>query len=163
MRAVAAALGKEVLSEVDPADFYAAIPQIRESVGDRAILRAIHYYNDCDRVKAQVAALKEGDFDKFLALVNESGKSSFTYLQNIATYRDAADQPVGVALAVAEHLLGGEGAHRVHGGGFAGTIQAFVPLAWMRFSVRALPRSCTSVRSAAARLLSDTSSELLTI
>ena len=128
MRAVAAALGKEVLSEVDPADFYAAIPQIRKSVGDRAILRAIHYYNDCERVKAQVAALKDNDFEKFLALVNESGKSSFTYLQNIATYRDAADQPVGVALAVAEHLLGGEGAHRVHGGGFAGTIQAFVPL-----------------------------------
>ncbi|MDO4805304.1 MAG: galactokinase family protein [Lachnospiraceae bacterium] len=129
MKAVAAALGKEVLSEVDEEDFYKAIPQIRANVGDRAILRAIHYYSDCARVDAQVAALMENDFDSFLNLVNASGKSSFTYLQNIATYRNAADQPVGVALAVAEHLLGGKGASRVHGGGFAGTIQAFVPLA----------------------------------
>ena len=128
MRAVAAALGKEVLSEVDEKDFYKAIPSIRASVGDRAVLRAIHYYNDCARVDAQVEALMKNDFAGFLKLVNESGKSSFTYLQNIATYRNAADQPVGVALAVAEHLLNGAGASRVHGGGFAGTIQAFVPL-----------------------------------
>lgn len=128
MKAVAAALGKEVLSEVDEKDFYKAIPSIRASVGDRAVLRAIHYYNDCARVDAQVEALMNNDFDGFLKLVNESGKSSFTYLQNIATYRNAADQPVGLALAVAEHLLDGAGASRVHGGGFAGTIQAFVPL-----------------------------------
>ncbi|HAE44994.1 MAG TPA: galactokinase [Lachnospiraceae bacterium] len=128
MKAVAEALGKEVLSEVDEKDFYKAIPSIRASVGDRAVLRAIHYYNDCARVDAQVEALMNNDFDGFLKLVNESGKSSFTYLQNIATYRNAADQPVGLALAVAEHLLDGAGASRVHGGGFAGTIQAFVPL-----------------------------------
>ena len=129
MKAVAAALGKEVLSEVDEKDFYKAIPSIKAAVGDRAILRAIHYYNDCARVDEQVAALADNDFERFLTLVNESGKSSFTYLQNIATYRNPADQPVAVALAVAEHLLGGEGASRVHGGGFAGTLQAFVPLA----------------------------------
>ena len=128
MRAVAAALGKEVLSEVAESDFYAAIPKIRAAVGDRAILRAVHYYNDCARVDKQVAALEKGDFNEFLKLVTESGKSSFNYLQNICTYRDPADQPVGVALAVAEHLLNGVGAFRVHGGGFAGTIQAFVPL-----------------------------------
>lgn len=128
MRSVAAALGKEVLSDVAEADFYARLPQLRQTVGDRAVLRAIHYFDDCRRVTAQVVALERGDFDRFLALVNESGKSSFTYLQNISTYRNSADQPVAVALAVAEHLLGGRGASRVHGGGFAGTIQAFVPL-----------------------------------
>ena len=128
MRSVAAALGKEVLSEVDESEFYAAIPKIRAGVGDRAILRAIHYYNDCARVEKQVEALEKGDFNEFLRLVTESGKSSFNYLQNICTYRNSADQPVGVALAVAEHLLDGAGAFRVHGGGFAGTIQAFVPL-----------------------------------
>ncbi len=129
MRSVAAALGKEVLSQVEEADFYAAIPSIKAQVGDRAILRAVHYYNDCARVTEQVAALERGDFASFLALVNQSGQSSFMYLQNIATYRDPAQQPVGVALAVAEHLLAGQGACRVHGGGFAGTIQAYVPLA----------------------------------
>ncbi len=128
MRAVADVLGKDVLSEVKEADFYAAIPEIRKKSGDRAVLRAIHYFNDCRRVDKQVAALESADFDRFLRLVNESGKSSFTYLQNIATYCNSADQPVAVALAVAEHLLGGRGASRVHGGGFAGTIQAFVPL-----------------------------------
>ena len=128
MRSVAAVFGKSVLSEVEEADFYAAIPEIRKKAGDRAVLRAVHYFNDCRRVDAQVAALESGDFSRFLTLVNESGKSSFTYLQNISTYRESTDQPVAVALAVAEHLLGGRGAARVHGGGFAGTIQAFVPL-----------------------------------
>lgn len=129
MRSVAAALGKEVLSEVAPEDFYAAIPAIKDKVGDRAILRAIHYYSDCDRVTRQVAALEANDFDTFLSLVSESGRSSFMYLQNICTYRKSEEQPVAVALAVADHLLAGKGAFRVHGGGFAGTIQAFVPLA----------------------------------
>ena len=128
MKAAAAVLGREVLSQVEEADFYAAIPEIRKTAGDRAVLRAIHYFNDCRRVDEQVAALEGGDFDRFLRLVNASGKSSFTYLQNIATYRNSAEQPVAVALAVAEHLLGGRGASRVHGGGFAGTILAFVPL-----------------------------------
>ncbi len=128
MRAVAACFGKEILSQVDEGAFYAAIPAVRTQCGDRAVLRAIHYFSDCHRVEQQVAALEAGQFDRFLALVSESGRSSFMYLQNIATFRDSASQPVAVALAMAEHLLAGKGAFRVHGGGFAGTIQAFVPV-----------------------------------
>ena len=128
MRGVAAALGKEVLSQVSPQDFYDALPTLRAKLGDRAVLRAIHYFSDVERVEGQVQALEAGDFDTFLRLVTQSGQSSWMYLQNVATYRDCADQPVAVALAVAQHLLGGKGACRIHGGGFAGTIQAFVPL-----------------------------------
>lgn len=128
MKAVARLLGREVLSEVPAEEFYAAITLVREKLGDRAVLRAIHYYDDVDRVERQVKALEEKDFDAFLKLVSRSGESSFMYLQNISTYRDSADQPVAVALAMAQHLLDGRGAFRVHGGGFAGTIQAFVPL-----------------------------------
>lgn len=128
MRAVAGLLGKEVLSQVRSADFYTALPLLREKLGDRAVLRAIHYFSDVDRVEQQVLALEQGDFDRFLRLVTQSGQSSYMYLQNIATYRDSKEQPVAVALAIAQHLLNGRGAFRVHGGGFAGTIQAFVPL-----------------------------------
>lgn len=128
MGAVAAYFGRDVLAEVPEADFYAALPGVRAACGDRAALRAIHYYNDCRRVEEQAAALEAGDLDRFLALVSASGHSSFMYLQNIATFRPEDGQPVAVALALAEHLLGGRGAYRVHGGGFAGTIQAFVPL-----------------------------------
>ncbi len=127
MRQVAAVFGKEVLSQVDEAEFFAKLGEVRAQAGDRALLRAVHYFNDCHRVERQVAALEEGDFDTFLELVCASGMSSFTYLQNVATYRDAKEQPVAAALAAAEHALGGRGAFRVHGGGFAGTIQAFVP------------------------------------
>ena len=128
MRQVAAFFGKEVLSELDPEEFYARIEEVRAVTGDRAVLRAIHYYNDVDRVEKQVAALEEGNFARFLELTNRSGQSSFMYLQNIETYRSAAHQPVAVSLALAEKLLEGKGAFRIHGGGFAGTIQAFVPL-----------------------------------
>lgn len=128
MKSVAAYFGKEVLAEVEESAFYAALPSVREACGDRAVLRAIHYYTDCRRVGQQVEALEAGDLGRFLALVSESGRSSFMYLQNIATFRPEDGQPVAVALAQAEHLLGGKGAFRVHGGGFAGTIQAFVPL-----------------------------------
>lgn len=127
MKAIAAELGKTVLSEVEESSFYAAISALRKAVGDRAVLRAMHYYDDCRHVEEQAATLEAGDVDRFLALVNASGASSFTKLQNISTYRDPADQPVAVALALAKHLLGGKGAVRVHGGGFAGTIQAYVP------------------------------------
>jgi galactokinase len=128
MKSVAAFFGKEVLSEVPEDEFYARVKSVRAKLGDRAVLRAIHYYNDCRRVEQQVAALEKKDFDTFLRLVRESGESSFTYLQNIATFRRAEDQPVAFALAMAEHALAGRGAYRVHGGGFAGTIQAFVPV-----------------------------------
>lgn len=128
MKAAAAVFGKSVLREVPEEEFYANIPKVREIAGDRAVLRAIHYYDDSNRVDGQVEALEKGDFDRFLDLVNASGRSSFMYLQNIATYKDPKSQPVAVALAVAGHLLGDRGAFRVHGGGFAGTIQAFVPV-----------------------------------
>jgi galactokinase len=128
MKAVAAEMGHEVLCEVDEEEFYAAVPRLRKKLGDRAVLRAIHYFSDCHRVEKQVAALEAGDFHTFLRMVSSSGHSSYMYLQNISTHRDPADQPVAVALAMAGHYLHNEGARRVHGGGFAGTIQAFVPL-----------------------------------
>lgn len=128
MKAVAAFFGKEVLCEVDEAVFYDNIPALRKDAGDRAVMRAIHYYADCRCVDQQVEALETGDFEKFLELVDSSGYSSCMYLQNVDTYRDPANQPVAVALAMARHYLKGRGAVRVHGGGFAGTIQAFVPL-----------------------------------
>ncbi len=128
MRSVAAAMGKEVLCEVNEDDFYAAVPTLRKQLGDRAVMRAIHYFTDCHRVEQQVEALESGDFPRFLRLVSSSGHSSYMYLQNVATYRDPADQPVALALAMAGHYLNGQGARRVHGGGFAGTIQAYVPM-----------------------------------
>ena len=127
MKAVAAFLGKEVLTEIDEADFYAAIPEIRKACGDRAVMRAIHFYQENARVPQQVATLRTGDFDKFLQLVKQSGYSSYMYLQNVIPAGYKTHQDVAVALALAEHYLDGRGAYRVHGGGFAGTIQAFVP------------------------------------
>ena len=127
MKAVAAFLGKEVLTEIDEAAFYAAIPAIRKACGDRAVMRAIHFYQENARVPQQVAALREGDFDKFLSLVKQSGYSSYMYLQNVIPAGYKAHQDVAVALALCEHYLAGRGAYRVHGGGFAGTVQAFVP------------------------------------
>ena len=127
MKAVAAFLGKEVLTEIDEADFYANIPAIRKACGDRAVMRAIHFYQENARVPQQVAALREGDFDKFLSLVKQSGYSSYMYLQNVIPAGYKAHQDVAVALALCEHYLAGRGAYRVHGGGFAGTVQAFVP------------------------------------
>ena len=127
MKAVAAFLGKEVLTEIDEAAFYAAIPEVRKACGDRAVMRAIHFYQENARVPQQVAALREGDFDKFLSLVKQSGYSSYMYLQNVIPAGYKAHQDVAVALALCEHYLCGRGAYRVHGGGFAGTVQAFVP------------------------------------
>lgn len=128
MKRVAAVFGKEVLAEVEEETFFGNIPLVRAKAGDRAVLRAIHFFNDCRRVERQVQALENNDFETFLSLVQESGASSFMYLQNVETYRDPGRQPVAAALAFAEHFLNGRGAFRVHGGGFAGTIQAYVPL-----------------------------------
>lgn len=128
MKSIAGFFEKEVLSEVDEKDFYANVPALRKQLGDRAVMRAMHYYTDCRRVDQQVEALEKGEFEKFLGLVSSSGHSSYMYLQNVDTYRDPAHQPVAVALAMARYYLAGRGARRVHGGGFAGTIQAFVPL-----------------------------------
>ena len=127
MKAVAAFLGKEVLTQIDEAEFFAAIPQIRKACGDRAVMRAIHFYQENARVPQQVAALREGDFAKFLSLVKQSGYSSYMYLQNVIPAGYKEHQDVAVALALCEHYLAGRGAYRVHGGGFAGTVQAFVP------------------------------------
>ena len=127
IKAVAACMGKEVLTQIDEAEFYAKIPELRKACGDRAVMRCIHFYQENARVPQQVAALKEGNFDKFLSLVKQSGYSSYMYLQNVIPAGYKAHQDVAVALGLAEHYLQGRGAYRVHGGGFAGTIQAFVP------------------------------------
>ncbi len=127
MGAVAACFGKRFLREVPEADFRADLPTLREQCGDRAVLRAMHFYADDRRAAAEADALAEGDFDRFLALVNQSGLSSELLLQNVWSPADPKSQAVAVSLAVGRELLGGRGAIRVHGGGFAGTIQAFVP------------------------------------
>ena len=127
-RAVAAVCGGEVLRDVPFETFLAKLPECRRQCGDRAVLRAFHVYADNDRVAKQVAALHDGDFDAFLSLVNESGCSSWEYLQNVIPAGYKEHQEVGVTIAAAKHLLGDKGAVRVHGGGFAGTVQAFVPV-----------------------------------
>ncbi len=127
LKKICAMFGKDVLREIPKADFMARIADIRKEAGDRAVLRALHFYADNDRVPQQAEALEKGDIDTFLKLVNESGYSSWTHLQNIVPTGSTTHQEMAVALAVSEELLGGAGATRVHGGGFAGTIQAFVP------------------------------------
>ena len=127
IKAVAAYFGKEVLTQIDEQDFYAAIPALRKACGDRAVMRCIHFYQENARVPYQVAALREGNFEKFLSLVKQSGYSSYMYLQNVIPAGYKQHQDVAVALGLCEHFLQGRGAYRVHGGGFAGTIQAFVP------------------------------------
>jgi len=129
LRAVCAHFGRHVLREVPEEDFYAALPALRQEAGDRAVLRAIHIYEENRRVNGQVAALRSGNFDEFLALVRESGLSSWRFLQNITPTGSTRHQEVALTLALCEKLLQGQGACRVHGGGFAGTVQAFVPTA----------------------------------
>ena len=119
--------GKEVLRDVPEADFYAAIAPLRTQCGDRAVMRAIHFYEENARVPLQVAALQKGDFDTYLQLMKESGFSSWTALQNVVPTGSTANQAVAIALALCKRLLNGKGGYRVHGGGFAGTVQAFVP------------------------------------
>ena len=127
LKAVCAHFGKEVITEIDEADFYAAIPALRETCGDRAVMRGIHEYNENRRVVKQVACLESGDFEGFLKLTKESGYSSWMYLQNVIPAGYVQQQAMAVALGLCEHYLNGRGAYRVHGGGFAGTVQAFVP------------------------------------
>ena len=127
LKALCAHFGKEVTTQIDEAEFYAAIPVLREKYGDRAVMRAIHEYNENRRVPKQVQCLKDGDFDGFLKLVKESGYSSWMYLQNVIPAGYIQHQDVAIALGLCEHYLNGRGAYRVHGGGFAGTVQAFVP------------------------------------
>ena len=128
MKSVAAFFDKKVLRELTADDIVSAIPALREKVGDRAILRALHFFNENKRVEAQVAALKANDIDGFFDRVIASGRSSFCYLQNVYTTKNVGEQGLSLALCLADgYLSGKKGAFRVHGGGFAGTIQAFVP------------------------------------
>ena len=127
MCAAARVFGKDVLRDVPEDEFYERLPDVRTQCGDRAALRAIHFFEENRRVQAQAAALRTGDFSEFLRLVNESGRSSWMHLQNITPLAAAAHQEMAVTLALCEKLLRGRGACRVHGGGFAGTAQAFVP------------------------------------
>lgn len=127
LKEVCTYFGKEVLREIPEQEFVQNIHALRGKVSDRAILRAIHFYQENRRVLKQVEALKENKFDKFLELVGESGRSSWMYLQNITPTGAVEHQDVAVALAMCDLFLHGKGAYRVHGGGFAGTVQAFVP------------------------------------
>ena len=127
IKKVCSHFGKEVLTQIDEQEFYSAIPALRAECGDRAVMRCIHFYQDNARVPKQVAALQKGDFDAFLKLIAESGRSSWMYLQNVIPAGYKEHQDVAVSLALCEHYLQGRGAFRVHGGGFAGTVQAFVP------------------------------------
>jgi galactokinase len=127
MKSVAAELGAKVLREVSLKQIVEKIPEIRKKTGDRAILRAYHFQGDNQRVVDQVAALENNDFQGFLKMVVESGYSSFMYNQNIFDVVHKNEQVVSLALALSEMVLKGKGAWRVHGGGFGGTIQAFVP------------------------------------
>lgn len=128
MEQAAEVFGKNVLRDVDEMEFMRNISLVREKVNDRAVLRAMHFYAENKRAEAEVKALESGDFDAFKELVTESGRSSYMYNQNVFTTKDVAHQGVSLALAMCEYLLKGKGAWRVHGGGFAGTVQAFVPV-----------------------------------
>jgi galactokinase len=130
MKAVAAHFGCEVLRQVDETSFYAKVPELARTLSHRAVLRAIHFFEENRRVDDMVAALKQGKLNTYLDLVNASGRSSAEILQNVYAPRYAEQQPISLALALTERFLGGEGACRVHGGGFAGTIQAYIP--WRR-------------------------------
>ncbi|MBR1759282.1 MAG: galactokinase [Lachnospiraceae bacterium] len=127
MKAVARELGGTVLREVSEEALYEHLPELRAKLGDRPVLRAIHFFEEEKRVDEEVAALAAGDFARFLQVLLASGDSSYKYLQNVSVGRMPQEQSVAIGLAVSDLVLAGRGAHRVHGGGFAGTIQAFVP------------------------------------
>ena len=127
MKEVAKVFGKEYLRQVDEKKFFENIDKVRKECGDRGTLRAIHFFDDNKRAVLEAELIENGDFDKFLSTVTESGYSSFMYLQNVSVCGRIKNQEVALALAVCHKALDGKGAFRVHGGGFAGTIQAFVP------------------------------------
>ena len=127
MKAVAAALGREVLVGTTEAELIAAAPALRETLGDRALLRAFHFVRECERVERAALALKGGDLNGLFTEMTASGSSSFRYLQNVYTTINVSEQGLSLALCLADGYLLDRGAYRVHGGGFAGTVQAFVP------------------------------------
>ena len=126
MKNIAKHFGKEVLRDVDYLGVLKAIPELREKYGDRSVLRALHFFNENERVQKEVNALKNKEITLFLENVKESGDSSFKYLQNVYSGNDIENQNISVALLMSDISLKEEGVSRVHGGGFAGTIQAFV-------------------------------------
>ena len=128
LKAVCRRFGREVLREVPEEEFLAALPEVRKAAGDRAVNRAFHIYAENRRAEAEAQALRDGDFDRFLALVRDSGRSSAMYLQNVIPTGQTTAQELMVTIALCESILAGRGAVRVHGGGFGGTAQAFVPL-----------------------------------
>jgi galactokinase len=129
MRLVSSRFGKEHLRQVSKADFEQALPTLRRTLGnDRAILRAIHFFDENERVGRMVRALQDNDLPAYLSLVKESGRSSFCYLQNLYPSQAPQEQGLSLALAMTEQILGSDCTARVHGGGFAGTIQAYVPI-----------------------------------
>ena len=128
MRQVANFFGKDYLNDVSKDEFMKKMAEVRKAVNnDRAVLRAYHYFNETVRAKQEADTLKKGDFDGFLKIVKKSGLSSYMYLQNVYAASKPTEQAVSLSLSLCDELLGDRGAYRVHGGGFAGTIQAFVP------------------------------------
>lgn len=127
MESVAEFLGKKVLRDVDEEVFFSKIAEIREKLGDRAVLRAIHFFADCKRAKALYEAVADDRFDDFLHLIVDGGHSSFEYNQNAYSIKKPEEQGVALGVALSQRVLAGRGAWRLQGGGFAGTIQAFVP------------------------------------
>ena len=128
MESVAAALGKSLLSQVTKTELMRALPALRKSCGDRAVLRAMHFIEEDKRVSRAARSLQNGYFSQYLEEIRASGHSSFEYLQNVSSYNDPRHMEVALTIALCEELLAGRGAVRVHGGGFAGTVQAYVPL-----------------------------------
>ncbi len=127
MSRIAAYFGETHLRTVDEKDFLAELPELRGKVSDRAILRAAHFFNDNKNAVEETAALENDNIDKFLELVGQSGNSSYKLLQNIYSCKRPQEQGLALGIWASERVLNGRGAVRVHGGGFAGTIQAFVP------------------------------------
>lgn len=127
MEKAASCFGKSALREVSEEEFVKNLPLVREKAGDRCLLRGLHFYGENNRVTKAAAALEKGNFEEFKSIITESGFSSYMYNQNVFSAKQPLSQPVSVALAISDYILRGKGAWRVHGGGFAGTIQAFVP------------------------------------
>ena len=126
-KAVSECLGVEFLRDANEDDFYVNIAAIREKCGDRAVLRAIHIFNENRRVLTQKSALRRGDFNTFFVAVKRSGESSYDLLQNVYSPSNPREQAISLALTLTKQFLNGRGAYRVHGGGFAGTIQCYIP------------------------------------
>lgn len=126
-RMISNALGVDYLRDADKNAFYSRIEELRKTCNDRAVLRALHFFNEDSRVEEQRSALKAGKFEDFLSMVNASGESSYKYLQNLYSPSNPAEQGLALAIALTKQYLNGKGACRVHGGGFAGTIQCYIP------------------------------------